>query len=152
MTVNDLITEGRRIQRRTILLTPEGSGRPAAYWYGRRARQAAESSEHCWISVNAGFIPSFERQGWLSIFTDVGSCEGGRLDISPSPKKDDGILLYAKEIAVLPPIDAVFSYGSPAVEAWLNENRWHQDWPYNSNFRDRLVVEKYEDIERQEDP
>jgi len=34
----------------------------------------------------------------------------------------------------------------------LTENNWKRDWPYNSNFRDRALVQKYEAIERGENP
>jgi hypothetical protein len=152
MTVDELIAEGRRLQRRAILLTSDGSGDPAAVWYGHHYEQKARDGHRCWISVNASFIPSFAGRGWLSIFTDDESCQGGRVDVSSAPLKSDGIRLYPKEIAVLPPIDAVIACGSTVVERWLAGNEWQRDWRYNSKFRDRAVVERYEAVERQENP
>ena len=152
MTVEELIAEGRRLQRRTILLTPDGSGDPAARWYGHDYDEEPPDGHRCWISVNATMIPSFDGRGWLSIFTDDESCQGGRVDASPAPYKPEGVRLYPKEIAVLPTIDAVIARGSPAVERWLAENKWQRDWRYNSNFGDRAMVEKYEAVERQENP
>lgn len=152
MTADELIAEGRRLQRPTTLLTPDGSGDPAGLWYGHDCDEEPTDGHHCWICVDAGVIPSFAGRGWLSIFTDEESCEGGRVDPSSSPYSRSGVRLYAKQIAVLPTIDAVIARGSTAVERWLAENKWQRDWRYNSNFRDRAIVEKYEAVERLENP
>jgi hypothetical protein len=152
MTIDQLIEEGRRLQRPTILLTPNGVGDCAAIWYGHDCEDELADGHRCWISVNARFVPSFEGHGWLSIFTDDGSCRGGRVDVSLAAFKTDGVPLYPQEIQVLPPIDAVIARGSSAIERWLGENKWQRDWRYNSNFRDRAIVEKYQAIERRENP
>jgi len=152
MTVEELIDDGRRIQRRTILLTPDGSGDAAALWYGHDYEEEPADGHRCWLSVDARFIPSSDARGWLSIFTDDESCQGGRVDVSSAPLKTAGVRLYPKEIEVLPPIDAVIARGSSAVERWLAQNKWQRDWRYNFNFRDRAIVEKYEAIERRENP
>lgn len=152
MTVDELIAEGRRLQRQTILLSPDGSGNAAALWYGHDYDEESPDGHRCWISVDAGFIPSFDGRGWLSIFTDDESAQGGRVDVSSAPFRRDGVRLYPKEITVLPTIDAVIACGSPAVERWLEENNWQRDWRYNSNFRDHAIVEKYEAVEHRENP
>jgi hypothetical protein len=151
MTVDELIAEGRRLQRRTILLTPNGSGDPVAFWYGRYDEETRDG-HRCWISVDAHSVPSFNGRGWLSIFTDDRSCQGGRVEVAPELRKRNGVPLHAKEIAVLPTIDAVIARGSPAVERWLVDNAWQRDWRYNANFRDHHIVEKYEAVEREENP
>jgi hypothetical protein len=74
------------------------------------------------------------------------------VDVSSRPYKSDGVRLYPKQIAILPTIDAVIACGSPAVERWLEQNDWPRDERYNSNFRDHALVEKYEAIERAENP
>jgi hypothetical protein len=152
MTLEELIHEGRRLQRRTVLLTSDGSGEPAALWYGHDYEEELPGGHRCWLSVNSRFIPLFDGRGWLSIFTDDNSCQGGRVDVSSTPLKASGLPLYAKEIEILPPIDAVIARGSPAVDQWLAANDWERDCPYNSNFRDHATVEKYEAIVRRENP
>jgi hypothetical protein len=153
MTEDELIAEGRRLQRRTILLVPDPTGdSAAAVWYGHRNHEDPRDGYHCWLSVNAAFIPAFDYHGWVSVFTNDKSFRGGRIDFAQMPYKDDGVFLYAKEITVLPPIDAVLTCGSSEVERWLADNKWQRDWPYNSNFRDRGLIEKYQAIERQENP
>jgi hypothetical protein len=151
MTAEELIQEGRRLQRRTILLEPEGSGERAAIWYGR-SEDEPSGGHRCWLSVDARFVPSFEGQGWLSILTNDELCEGGRVEVSTSPHNSKGVALFPREISVLPPIDAVIARGSLAVDQWLNENNWRRDWRYNSNFRDRAIVEEYETIQQEENP
>src|SRR5690349_4666148 len=111
MTIDELIAEGRRLQRRTILLTPDGSGEPAAIWYGHDYSEESPDDHRCWLSVDASIIPSFDGQGWLSILTDDKSCAGGRVDQSASRPARDGVALYPKEITVLPPINAVITRG-----------------------------------------
>jgi hypothetical protein len=43
----------------------------------------------------------------------------------------------------LPPLDAVFMFGSPAVHAWLAELGWKPDWGWNNNFRAADVANAY---------
>jgi hypothetical protein len=151
MTANQLIDEGRRIQRRTVLLTPDGAAECAAIWYGKDQRKESDLGCRCWLSVNGNFIPSRNAPGWLSILTDD-ECKGGRIEVTTSAPKLDGVRLYPREIVVLPPIDAVVARGSSAVGQWLAENNWKREWRYNSNFRDRAIAEAYEVVERRENP
>jgi len=44
----------------------------------------------------------------------------------------------------LPPVDAVFQFGGPAIQAWLAANNWQLDWGYNDNFAAADIVEHYE--------
>lgn len=97
------------------------------------------------------YIPGCDKLGWLSAFTDEEKCVGGKVELAASPPPW-GTKLYAQEISVLPPIDAVFMSGSPAVGDWLKKNRWERDWAYNDNFRDRSVTRSYESVWQQEYP
>jgi hypothetical protein len=152
MTADQLINEGRRIQRRTVLLAPDVAGDCAAIWYDHKDREESADGCRCWLSVNGTFIPSRNKAGWLSVFAEHRGGGGGRILVTPSVLKSDGIRLYAREIVVLPPLDAVISYGSLAVGQWLTENNWKREWRYNSNFRDRAVAEAYQAVERRENP
>jgi len=152
MTIQELIEEGRRIQRRTILLVPDGTGDCAAVWYGHQRGHKPEDGHRCWLSVDARCIPSCDIRGWLSIYTNDKTYRGGRVEIGSGPLQADGLRLFAREIVVLPPIDAVIARGSPAIDSWLAQNKWQRTWRYNSNFRDSLMVKQYEAIECQENP
>lgn len=151
MTSDELIAEGRRLQRPTVLLTPDGTGEPVAIWYGHDDDEP-EDDYRCWISVRANAVPGYDGEGWLSVFTDEESCEGGRVDVTPMPPSETGVRLYARPITVLPPIDAVIARGSAAVGAWLADNGWQRDRRYDSGFRDHAPVEAYEAVERRENP
>jgi hypothetical protein len=152
MTAAELIAEGRRLARPTILLVPDGRGDPAAIWYEQAQSVPGPDGHQCRLSVDARFIPHCKLSGWLSVFTDEESCEGGRVDLSSAPPKLAGTRLYAKPIEVLPPIDAVIARGSIAVDKWLEANGWQRDWRYNNNFGDHTTVAQYEAIEQRENP
>ncbi len=53
---------------------------------------------------------------------------------------------------MLPPIDAVFARGSGIVEAWIKSHGWDRHERYNNNFKDKAVVDAYDDVHRQEYP
>lgn len=152
MTFEELIEEGRRIERKTALLTPAASGEIAAIWYGRENVRTSRDGYRCWLAVDSRFIPSFDGRGWLAIYTNDRTFRGGRVEVMSAPPSKEGYPLLCKEIRVLPPIDAVIAYGTPSVDRWLAENNWRRDWPYNGNFRDRGLVQKYEAVERRENP
>jgi len=152
LTIEELIAEGRRIKRPTVLLTPAGSGEVAAIWYGRDNAFKSSDGQRCWLAIDTRFIPSLAEQGWLAIFTNDKTFQGGHVELLSAPPTKEGSPLLSKEIEVLPPIDAVMALGSPAVDQWLAENGWRRQWSYNRNFRDRALVEKYEAVERRENP
>jgi hypothetical protein len=147
MTADELISEGRRLQRPTTLLMEVGAGDVAAIWHGRS--RGRTDPDRLWISVNAKCIPQCDISGWLSIFTSR-AASGGRVDVSPMVPTAGGVRLYGVAISLLPPIDAVIALGSPAVGEWLAANNWRRDWRYNRNFKDRAIVEKYEAVQWQE--
>jgi hypothetical protein len=144
MTADDLISEGRRLQRPTIVLTAEPTGECAAFWYGNGRRQRSADGHHCWLSVDARLIPSHALTGWLSVFTDDRGCEGGRVEVTPSAPDRSGLPLFAHKAAILPPIEAVFARGGPAVGQWLGNHGWERRWGYNDNFPDRGLTEPYQ--------
>jgi len=84
--------------------------------------------------------------GVLSVYTDEDG-EGGAAVHDPDAKfsaKGKGTLLFAHPGRCLPPIDAVFRFGSPAVQAWLKQNKWKAEWGYNDHFKDKKPVQDYQ--------
>jgi hypothetical protein len=151
MTVEELVAEGRRLARRTLLLLEIGSGTPAAVWYGP-GKPDTDDGHRCWLSVDAQQVPSFDGKGWLSVFTNEKTCTGGRVETGDKPWKANGVKLYAHEIPVLPPLDAVTLFGSPAVEEWLKNHRWRREAPLSRNFKGWAVAEGYERAMQKEHP
>jgi hypothetical protein len=145
MTPEMLISEGQRLVRPCVLLRPSGDGPVAAIWHERDNAEIANTGCHCWITLDARFVPDLSAvDGFLSVFTDEKKCQGGRVEFYPAAPNRPGTALYASEELVLPPIDAVFARGSDAVGAWLAANDWPRNERYNSNFPDSRIVKEYE--------
>lgn len=154
MTSEQLIAEGRKLQRPCALLTPERSGEAVAIWHEGDEEEIESSGHHRWLTVDSRQIPGLPTavSGYVSLFTDENKCEGGRIEITPSWPKTNGTQLYAHKASILPPLDAVFRRGSNAVEEWLLNVGWQRDWRYNSNFKDKAVIAPYREIFQQEFP
>jgi hypothetical protein len=148
MTFEQLLDEGRQLQRPCIFLRPSGSGPIAGIWYERDKTEIASTGYRCWLTVDARFIPGWSTPGpaYISVFTDEKRCVGGRLEVATEWPEKLGTILYAHEQAVLPPIDAVFARGSEAVGEWLDQLGWERNVPYNDNFRESGLVREYERI------
>jgi hypothetical protein len=146
MTSDQLIAEGRRLQRPCVFLRPKASGPMAAIWHEHNDEEIEATGHHCWITVDAGQIPGLPPSvsGYLSIFTNEENCEDGRVDVASSWPQRKGIELYAHPTSVLPPIDAVFLRGDDSVGEWLRANNWERQCRYNRNFKDKQVAEAYE--------
>jgi hypothetical protein len=154
MTPEQLIEEGRRLQRPSVFLRPVGTGPVAAVWYEPDLGEIESTGHCCWLTVDARRVPGLPATvtGYLTVFTDEETCEGGRIEISPSWPNRPGTKLYAHAASVLPPLEAVFSFGSDAVGAWLHAHGWERTWGYNANFKGRDVVDAYERVHMQECP
>lgn len=153
MTLEQLIAEGRKLQRPCLFLRPQGTGQVAAVWYERNDEES-ESAGHCWLTVDSRHIPGVAPfvNGFLSIFTDEDTCQGGRVEVAPSWPERGGTPLFAHPALVLPPIDAVFARGSDAVGDWIRSHGWGRTDRYNDNFKDAAIVSEYERIWMREFP
>lgn len=146
MTSEELISEGRKLERPCVFLRPTGMGPVAAVWYEPDEDEIESSGRRCWITVDTRCIPGLPASvaGYVSVFTDEITCEGGEVEVVPSWPRRAGTKLYAHPASVLPPIDAVFARGSEAISDWLGSHGWNRTERYNDNFGDRAVVEPYE--------
>lgn len=145
MTVDQLIEEGRKLQRPCIFLTPDGNGPAAAEWYELNRERDAEDSVgfRRWLTVNAQYIPGAESglSEYVSIFTDEEKFVGGRVEVTPSWPDRAGTLLYAHTASVLPPLEAVFAKGSEAVGDWLSWHNWDRNERYSPGFKESAIAE-----------
>jgi hypothetical protein len=130
VTPEQLIAEGRRLQRPSLFLRPQGPGPIAAVWHERDRGEIAATGHHCWLTVDASQVPGLPASmtGYLSIFTDQKRRQGGRVERALSWPKRAGIPLYAHPASVLPPVDAVFARGSPAVANWIGDAAVAQEY------------------------
>jgi hypothetical protein len=141
MTAEQLIEEGRKLQRPCFFLRPEVSGEVAAIWHECDDEEIEETGFQCWLTVDARFIPNLPKSitGFISVFSNEDDCETGKIEISAKKPKRDGVKLYAHAANVIPPLDAVFSRGSDLVGEWLKANDWSRGERYNNNFRDKIT-------------
>jgi hypothetical protein len=139
MTLEELIAEGRKLEKPCLFLRPHGEGPVVAVWHERDRDEIASTGHRAWLTVDARHVPglSAPTAGYLTIFTDQKRCEGGRIEQSACWPKRAGIPLYAHAASVLPPSDALFARGSQAVATW---------------HPDAAVVQKYEDAWMREFP
>lgn len=154
MTSEQLIEEGRKLQRPCVFLRAQASGSVAAIWHERNDGETESTGHHCWLTVDARHVPGLPRSvaGYISVFTDDEKCHGGRVDVTSSWPNRAGTELYAHPASVLPPIDAVFARGSEAVGEWIRSHGWQRKWRYNDNFKGREVVREYERVWQREFP
>ena len=154
MTPEQLIAEGRSLQRPCSLLRPQGQGPITAVWYECDLVEIQSTGHRCWLTVDARQIPGLPPSvtGYLSIFTDEKKCRSGRIEVTPSWPEREGIRLYAQPASVLPPIDAVFAHGSEAVGEWIAGHGWKRTYRYNDNFKDKAIVREYERVWMSEHP
>lgn len=152
MTAEQLIEEGRRLQRPCVFLRPEGTEPVAGIWHEHDADDS--TGHHRWLTVDSGHVPGLPSSvmGYLSVFTDDKKCQDGRVEVSPSWPNRGGTKLYAHPASVLPPIDAVFARGSEAVGEWIRSHGWKRTDRYNDNFKDAAIVREYERVWQREFP
>jgi len=157
MTPDQFIAEGRRLQRKTLLLRPDGPGEVAAIWHASRGRDSAaidDSGYALRLTVKARFIPGVKAADdlYLSVYTNEKDCESGHVARGRAWPARGGTPLFAHEATVLPPIEAVFARGSEAVEEWLRENDGTREEICAEGWPDFEVLSPYYELYRREHP
>src|SRR3954470_20181139 len=137
MTADELIAEGRRLARPTVILRSQGEGEFAAVWHPWNR----DEEVRCWLTVDSYLIPTAPNLGgrYLSVFANTRS-EGGHIEANDEWPNRSGTKLFAQLEEILPPIDAIFANGSEPVGEWLIANNWERNEPFNSNFADARMV------------
>jgi hypothetical protein len=118
MDLEHFRAEAERLARPATLLTRAGTREPVAYWHGIR-------NDGCCISLR-------DNGRWLNVCLNRG---GDHVEAAERPLPSS-VPLYAQPHRSLPPVDAVFRFGSEAIVSYLRDNRWQPDWPFNDNFPD----------------
>lgn len=146
MDLATLIDEGPAAERPSWLLRASEDKTTSAIWHA-----PTPEKNRRWITIDATFFPMVE-SSYISVLSD-GSGSGAIECLNAMPELRAGdVRLAATKAPILPPIDAVFVYGSERVGSWLAQNGWQRDFPYNPNFADSALVEQYERIHRSEHP
>ncbi len=128
MTYEEFLAEAKRLTKPCRHYRFAEIGEPVSgYWHGVR---------------DGDICVSVERGGkWLNVYLD-NECESGRVDVSTEPIASSRPL-YRFDAESLPPVDAVFRFGSPPVEKYIQECGWQRDWEFNNNFKG-TVAHEYE--------
>lgn len=150
MTGAPLIVEGQRLARPCIHLCPQGEpSNFAAVWWG--PGQIPAGGRH-WLTIDCRFLPSGvgPSSGCLSIYTDEEDRFGKAVHDGSArlERTREGRPLYAHPTISLPPLEAVFLYGSVAVREWLARLDWQPEWGWNGNFPDAEVADAYIEAQR----
>lgn len=135
MTVDDLIAQGRSLARDCLLLSATGDGDVAGYWGGERndfpdtvPPSATAIRSYCHVvTVDARCLDQVGINGetgtiGLRIVETTSGQTGTGVLRSPAPFSTiecDGVPLFAKVEASLPPFAAICLYGDASVAAWL---------------------------------
>jgi hypothetical protein len=145
VTGEQLIEIGRSLARPCLYLTDQGDGVPIAVWGGPGLVVAPPGPYQHWLTIAGPALADAGIEGLtgcLSIYTNEDDCRTGLVAADPAlsfPRSiRDGVPLFGRKGLSWPPIDAVFLLGPAAVHAWLADNDWTPEEPYNENFRDRV--------------
>jgi hypothetical protein len=150
MTDDFLLEAGRRLARPCLHLAERGDGDgPVAVWGGPGLVPPPPGSFRHWLTIAAACLPDVgldARPGCLSVYSDEEDCRTGVVAHDGSMSLTEvstGLPLHGRKRMSLPPLDAVFLLGPPAVREWLEANGWTPEEPYNDNFPDRGPAEAY---------
>jgi hypothetical protein len=120
VTLEELLSEATRLARPCgHLRFTSGTEPVCGYWHGLRAGELCASIER--------------RSSWLNVYLDE-ECQSGRVEVSTAPVLSERPL-YRTDATSLPPIDAVFRFGSDAIDKYLKANGWERSWGFNNNFK-----------------
>lgn len=143
MTADELLEEGHRLVKPCAQLTREGTDY-CAVWGGMGVVPLRDARFRHWISVASRAVPGEHGlTGCFSVYTNQEDRATGLVLVNRHatlPPVPDGIKLYAQRATCFPPLDAIFRYGSTAVQNWLRTNQWQPEWGYSPQFRDHRIT------------
>jgi hypothetical protein len=147
MNIDLLTSEADKLSRLVTCLVPDKTGDIVGIWWGAESDQHKEDVPY-WLALDGAALPTLGiASKFLVVSVDHSSLSGVAtvLDSAPRDSTRKGRPLYAVAARSLPPIDAVFLFGSDEVDTWLAECSWQRDWEYNDNFPDP-VARHYEEL------
>jgi hypothetical protein len=150
LTGDDLQAEARRLARPAIMLSADGE-EYAACWQGTGVVPPPPGRWEHWISLDTSFLPDNPRGRGAVLSVYLCTEDDDRFHqvavtqdhAAVLPRVPDGERLFVHRAACLPPIEAIFRFGSEPIQTWLAANEWNPDWGYNDNFADSGPVETY---------
>jgi hypothetical protein len=129
MTPEELLAEAWRMARPAVLLKDEGSDY-AAVWKGTGVVPPPEGQWEHWISFDPRFLPRNPRglRGVISVYLCLEdndrfeTVEAVHDPAAALPEAPDGQRLFAEPYDCPPTVEALFKFGSPRIQEWLQAN------------------------------
>ena len=149
MDLETLIREANDLSLPTTYLVPEPIGQPIGIWWGPDSGPH-DGDSFCWLATTGA--PGFESEV-LSVYIDDLSGAGSARVVEGLPRATDlaGHPLYPRVQSSLPPLEAIFLFGSDKIASWLDSLGWPRDCPHNGNFPDS-VADEYERVYQAQHP
>ena len=159
MHVDQLLEEAQHLARPCTLLVPQPDTEPvAAIWGGPGIVMPPDDPELHRITIDCRFLPPYlqDLTGCISIYHMADDTALQAVHHDPTctlpATSHAGIKLYPQSTTSLPPLEALFRFGSPVIQDWLSANRWQREWEYNNNFPDRDVANTYNRLYQAQNP
>jgi hypothetical protein len=126
VTLDEFLAEANRLAKPCYYYQFAHAGQPiTGYWHGVKAGELCISIKH--------------KGNWLNVYLDE-NYSSGRVELSIQPNPSNSPL-YRSDAISLPPIDAVFRFGSNEIEKYLKNHGWQRDWGFNNNFKGAVAHE-----------
>jgi hypothetical protein len=132
MTIKELIAEGERLAKPSLLLNERPSDTGIVAYWGGRGRQGSRlpAGDRHWITLDCAWLANhgIRVRGSLGVY-EVDSRRKWPMPISLDQRPDvplsrlgiqDGIPLYGHEAPSFPPFEAVCLYGGSVIDEWLD--------------------------------
>ena len=160
MTAAELITEGERLAKPCVYLRDRGAGAPCAIWGGPLPLpQPGPKLQHV-ITLDCEALPEHftGAAGSASLYSnhleDASVRFGPKLSVARPTRlaraqqwltrARSATPLYAQPGVSLPPIEAVFRFGSPRFQAWGAEIGWDPEWGQSADPAFRELERAYD--------
>jgi hypothetical protein len=126
MTANELLAEARRMARPATLLKEAGA-EYAAVWKGSGVAPPPAGQWEHWLSFDTRFLPHnpLGLEGVISLYLCQEDSERfAQVEVvhDPAavlPEAPDGQRLFAEPYQCPPPVEALFKFGPPHIQQWL---------------------------------
>ena len=153
MDVATLVEQAELLSRPAVYLSPTHEGDQVGVWWGP-SHGSGEHNDNCWLSLDCVLLPELGfSKGALEVVWHAHSGTGSAAVAASVAQRPAALAhpLRALRGRSLPPIDALFRFGSDVIGRWLETCGWQRDWGYNDNFPDGLA-RQYLHLFEQEHP
>ena len=135
MDVATVVEQAELLSRPVVYLAPTHEGDQVGLWWGPSRRD-----DHCWLSLDCTLLPELGLpEGALEVAWHAASQSGSASVALAQRPVESAHLLRALRSRSLPPIEALFRFGSDLIGDWLDSCGWQRDWAYNDNFPDGVA-------------